>query len=672
MFFLVIDLSDQPSDELGDRDERSFEDENGFSPAASPTAPPSSDEGEIYEAEELEETPPATPRAEAEPAERKEERPAITETMEHFLKKHVFDAILLIIVLISLIGIIFLSRELVDDPDEINPDGIIGYDTNTQIMIWVLSILAFWLILIVFSRMLFSNRGKEFGIENWSLFRKIVFFLITLTFVSSVYMLFDVAVINSFILMGSNTIIWDVRNEFLTDTAILSEIPTTTDKAAYAQIRAITFTLFYITLLVFPVTMFLVILTRRGRARLLSPQMGTRKYQILKKVFKYITYAFLIVGVIFGVGIMVALQLPWFTILFIISSLFMGLVVIGILFLVSYLALRAFDVAKWMVMSNILIIAPIIAIFFLFPVFVWTVWDIYLILDTGTLADTIYTLEDVSFVKATEPSDYGRLADLELGEQIAFFATTFYFNLFAYQRILMMDFVIIVGFAALIIGIAEGYSIVAIFQAMFKGVSVSRTGQIVQESPPTMVVIATRLALLAAWLMLVWDNFLTIWQDLLPRFGMDLPDIEAPGVLEVLQELAETIMDVDVLVPLGLLLIPIYFIVGSSLKFFSVTIVSERVKHDANLIFLLTTSAYVLIVTAIFGDIAALEQFKPGGDHNQYLPLSDTPLMPLLPDILDIIEIILAVSFYLGLIIALFYFLKYVVNRVRKKDVAAA
>ncbi|MFW9917223.1 MAG: hypothetical protein ACFFGZ_16585 [Candidatus Thorarchaeota archaeon] len=665
-------MSDQPSDDLGDRDERNFEDEDTFSPAAPPAAPPSNDEGRTFE-EELEETPPDNPRAEAEPAEIKTKEQVIVETMEGFLRKHLFDAVLLVIVLISLIGIIFLSRDLAD-PEEFNPNEIIGYDTNTHIMIFVLSIIAFWLILIVFSRMLFSNRGKEFGIEDWSLFRKIVFFLITLTFVSSVYMLLDVAVINAFLLHSSMTALWDVRNEFLTDTTILSEIPTTTDKAAYAQIRAITFTLFYIILLVFPVTMFLVILTRRGRARLLSPKMGTRKYQILKKAFKYITYAFLIVGVIFGVSIMVALHLPWIAILFIISSLFMGLVVIGLLFLISYLALRAFDVAKWMVMSNILIIAPIIAIFFLFPVFVWTVWDIYLILDTGTLADTIYALEDVSFVKATAPADYDyqNLADLELGEQIAFFANTFYFNLFAYQRILMMDFVIIVGFAALIIGIAEGYSIVAIFQAMFKGVSVARTGQIVQESPPAMVVIATRLALLAAWLMLVWDNFLTIWRDLLPRFGMDLPDIEAPAVLEVLQELAEAILDVDVLVPLGLLIIPLYFIVGSSLKFFSVTIVSERVKHDANLVFLLTTSAYVLIVTAIFGDVAALEEFKPGGEYNQYLPLSNTPLMPLLPDIIDIIEMILAVSFYLGLIIAILYFMRYVINKVRKKDIAAA
>ncbi len=398
----MIDLSDKPSDDLGDRDERSFEDETAFSPATSPTEPQSDAEGDTSEEEELEETPPDRPIAEVETTEIKARGPAKIETMEHFLKKHVFDATLLVSVLISLVSIIFLSREIIPDPDELNPDGVIGYDTNTHIMIFILSIIAFWLILIVFSRMLFSNRGKEFGIENWSLFRKIVFFLITLIFVSSVYMLFDVAVINSYLLMGSNTVIWDVRNEFLTDSAILSEIPTSTDRLAYAQIRAITFTLFYLTLLVFPVTMFLVILTRRGRARLLSPKMGTRKYQILKKIFKYVIYGFLIVGVIFGITLMAILQLPAITILFLIFVLLMGLVAIGILFLVSYLALRAFDVAKWMVMSNILIIAPIIAIFFLFPVFVWTLWDIYLILDTGTLYDNIFTLEYVSFFTANE------------------------------------------------------------------------------------------------------------------------------------------------------------------------------------------------------------------------------------------------------------------------------
>ncbi|MFX0115295.1 MAG: hypothetical protein ACFFB3_12170 [Candidatus Hodarchaeota archaeon] len=589
------------------------------------------------------------------------------EALGKFLRKHVLDATMLLIALISLIGIVFLSRDLVPDRDIVNPENIIGYDTNTHVMIFILSIVAFWLILIVFSKMIFLNRGHDFGIETWSFWRKAIFFIMTLIFVSSVYMLLDVAAINSFLLMGSNTIIWDVRNEFLADSAILSEIPSTTNRLAYAQIRAIAFTLFYIALLIFPVMLFLLILTRRGRARLLSPQMGTRKYQILKKIFKYITYGFLIVGVISIPVFFIVLGLPGNALLFLIFLIIMGLVVIGILFVVLYGVLKAFDVAKWMLMSNLIMLAPIIFLFFIFPIFTWTLWDIYLILDTGTLDGTIYVAEDISFVNADVPSNYD-LQDMELGDQILFFGRTFYFNFFAYQRVLMMDFIIIVGLAALIIGLAEGYSIVAIFSAMFKGVSVARTGQIVQETPPTMVVLTTRLVLLTAWLILVWDNLLTIWQDLLPRFNISLPEIKAPGVLEVLRSLAAEMLDVDVLVPFGLLIIPLYFIVSSSLKFFSVTIVSERVKHDANLIFLLTSSAFVLIVTAIFGDIAAMDEFKPGGDHNPYLPLSDTPLLPLLPDIIDIIEIILAVSFYLGLIIALLYFIRFMARRFLKKE----
>ncbi|MFQ5979588.1 MAG: hypothetical protein ACE5OZ_15780 [Candidatus Heimdallarchaeota archaeon] len=658
-------MSEQPSDEIWDGDDLNHE-ETSDSPPDSPADPLSPAEETISEPEEPEVTIGDAPAVELEHEEMEEDKEPIKKVaFGKFLRKHVFDATLLFIVLLSLIAIIILSKELVPDSEEVNPDDIIGYETNTHLMLVLLSILAFWLILIVFSRILFSNRGKEFGIEEWSPVRKASFFIITLIFVSSVYMLFDVAVINSFLLMGSNTIIWSVKNDYFPDITILTEITSNTDRLSYAQIRAITFTLFYITLLIFPVTMFLVILTRMGRARLLSPKMGKMKYAILKKVFrkafKYVT----IVGVILIPVFVIILALPANAILFLAFLLLMGLAAIGIIFGVIYSVFKMFDVAKWMLMSNLLILAPIVFVFVVFPVFTWTLWDMYLILDTGTLNDTIYTLQDVSFLTADTPSDYD-LEKMDLGEQIAFFGNTFYFNLFAWQRILMMDFVIIVGLAALIIGVAEGYSIVAILSTMVK-----RPSHVVQDSPPQMVVLTTRLVLLSAWLLLVWDNFLTIWQELLPRFNISVPDIDAPGVFDVIQELAANIMDVDVLIPLALLIIPIYFIGSSALKFFSVTLVSERIKKDANLIFLLTSSAYVLIVTAIFGDIAAMPEFTTGA-HKPYLPLSDTPILVLLPDIIDLIEMILAVSFYLGVIIALLVFLRFATNKILKRENTAA
>lgn len=665
-------LSKQPSDEIWDEDELNHEDASD-SPSDSPMDPIFPIEEITDEPEKPEETVLDTTATATELEEKQieaEKKPIKKEAFGRFLRKHVFDVTLLFIVLLSLIAIIILSRDLVPDPETVNPDEIIGYETNTHLLLVILSILAFWLILIVFSRALFSNRGKEFGIETWSFARKAAFFIITLIFVSSVYMLFDVAVINSFLLMGSNTIIWSVKNDFFPDSELLTEITSDTDRLSYAQIRAITFTLFYITLLIFPVTMFLVILTRMGRARLLGPKMGKKKYEILKKFFKYVTRIFLIVGIISIPAFILILELPGNAILFLIFLLIMGLAAIGIIFSVIYSVLKIFDVAKWMLMSNLLILAPIIFVFYILPVFTWTLWDIYLIFDNGTLNGTIFTLQDVSFVKSDAPSDYD-LQNMDLGEQIAFFGNTFYFNLFAWQRILMMDFVIIVGLAALVIGVAEGYSIVAILGTIFKGPSVAKTGQIVQESPPQMVVLTTRLVLLSAWLLLVWDNFLTIWQELLPRFNISVPEINAPGVFEVIQELAANIMDVEVLIPLGLLLIPVYFIGSSALKFFSVTLVSERMKHDANLIFLLTSSAYVLIVTAIFGDIAAMPEFATG-EHGPYLPLSDTPILVLLPDIIDLIEIILAMSFYLGVVIAILTFLRFATNKILKRESVVA
>ncbi|MFX1512691.1 MAG: hypothetical protein ACFFCQ_08905, partial [Promethearchaeota archaeon] len=620
-------MAKTPSDEVWKRDEEEDEKKNDFTPEFPVDLGPDAEEGanQIEKSEEL-----AFDKAltELEDIEIKEEKPPVKEKkFRKFLRKHLFDMACLSIVLLSLIGIIFLSEELVSDPDMVNPDEIIGYESNTHISILILSIIAFWLILIVFSKMVFWNRGHEFGVESWSLFRKIIFFIITLIFVASVYMLFDVAVINSFLLMGSNTIIWSIKNDYVPEWEFLSEIPSGTDRLAYADIRGLLFTLFYITLLIFPVTMFLVIFTRMGRTRLMNPKMGDKKYTLLKKLFKYSNYTLLILGII-GI-LIIALSLPGQAILFGLFLLVLGFIVLWTIFGLTYVAFKVFDVAKWMLMSNILIIAPLVFVFFIFPVFAWSLWDIFLIFDTGTLDNTIYTLKDISFADTAVPSNYD-LREMEFNEQISFFGRTFYWNLFAYQRVLMLDFVIIVGTAAFVIGLAEGYSIVAILKALFKGASIARTGQIAAEAPPRMVVITTRLALFAAWLGLVWDSFLVIWNDLAPRLNISLPEIEAPGLLEVLQELVVRVLDVNVLIPIALLIIPCYFIISSSLKFFSVTLVSERFKHDPNLIFLLTSSAYVLIVTAIFGDIAGMEDFK--ADHKPYLPLSNTPIITLLPD----------------------------------------
>ncbi|MFX1514393.1 MAG: hypothetical protein ACFFCQ_17605, partial [Promethearchaeota archaeon] len=71
----------------------------------------------------------------------------------------------------------------------------------------------------------------------------------------------------------------------------------------------------------------------------------------------------------------------------------------------------------------------------------------------------------------------------------------------------------------------------------------------------------------------------------------------------------------------------------------------------------------------IFGDIAGMEDFK--ADHKPYLPLSNTPIITLLPDIIDIIEIFLALSFYIGLILAILTFIRFSTNKMLIREIEA-
>ena len=96
----------------------------------------------------------------------------------------------------------------------------------------------------------------------------------------------------------------------------------------------------------------------------------------------------------------------------------------------------------------------------------WTGWDFYEMYLTGSTVKTIHTEMGTAYANMAI-----NVASLNLNDFINLLIQTVLINCIALFRIIQMDFVIIVGLSAIAIGFAEGYSIVAIFSALFKGLS---------------------------------------------------------------------------------------------------------------------------------------------------------------------------------------------------------
>ena len=162
-----------------------------------------------------------------------------------------------------------------------------------------------------------------------------------------------------------------------------------------------------------------------------------------------------------------------------------------------------------------------------------------------------------------------------------------------------------------------------------------------------------------------------IYTNLVDHFGVDLPDLSLPRIFEVLFGYTVDLNDLGgVFIALSLLIVPLYFIITSSFKFLSVSIVAEKTKNDTQAFFFLISSAFILIVSQILADIAAIDDFKPknrddpAGKFNSFLPLSSLNTRDAFSFISNIFEGLEAIGFYAGAIFSLFLLLKLLLMKI--------
>lgn len=557
-----------------------------------------------------------------------------------FLKSQIIKLIGITVLALLIVGVMIVSEEI--------DLSTATFDDPAYVIAVVLSSLCFILVLIGFSKIVLFDMASEFGLRDEKTNKMVYntrFFLfaaLALSFCSAIYLLLDVFLFQDNPALNMKPTYLELLPVLIMEWVLISseaEIPGVTDKIGsgrefYQTARNIYFGFFFLVIIAFSVLVFLSILTSLARRRVVSRfQKDDELDEAEENKRLYKVLAWLIIPII---GLFLA-NLLTTAIGPIIVIILLGMIIWWIYQVVKVIILllwRGLKITAFITSVNALLVIPLIGVLYLLPVIAWTIWDVI----SGDNAELL-----VIFVNRT-------------------------IDVFS---ILQLDFVFITIIATFIVGFAEGFAIVAILTAVSKGAEVARSGQVLTRSPPKVVVIMKYLVMFSAWLGLSWNSFRNILVMLVDRFGFKLPDyltdlLEIPSLVYMIYD--------EVVIPLSnffeaaiptfkyipFLLLPLFFIIAGAFKFLSVTLVTPRVKERLSFFFLLISTAFVLIISNILGDI-----YKLGFPD---APLLSWNLAGILSDVVGIFEYVEAIAFYLGFIFGIFWVIrKSIISRRDKK-----
>ncbi|MDH5404672.1 MAG: hypothetical protein OEY49_19375, partial [Candidatus Heimdallarchaeota archaeon] len=508
------------------------------------------------------------------------------------------------IMITMILIIINLSKEIAD-PNTLNPKNILELNTQSQLIMFILSILMYLIVLSFFIKVILIDKKEVYEIKKWLSPKGIWSFILSFSFVTLIYILLDIALINIFVYFGP-AIITHTLDQTYDQINLFSG---NTDRLTYSRIRAFYFQIFLLIIISFPIIMSLAIFTRFGRKFLKKNfEKNTHKLSIKQRLLFLFT-PFIEIVLLFVVFVLASYDTP----LYLVPALVMiGLALWWIIILliiiikfVWYTALISY--------SNLLMIFPIVGLFYIVPGIIWATWDLAYIF-TNNISATTLSRSNTIYGITNSPGniDIGTgLKSMSLERLTSFYLQTIILNLGNFIRILELDFIIIIGISAVMIGFVEGYSILAILRSIRYGVAIAKTGKVATQSAPKIIVITTRLIYLFIWLELLWDKFIILWNSLSLSLFSWLPEIKLPTFLNIIISFTIDLSSASkLLLPLAILLVPFYFIVSSSFKFLSVSLVLEKIKEDDKVYFLMISSAFILIIAQIYGDISSISEFQ--------------------------------------------------------------
>ena len=536
-----------------------------------------------------------------------------------YLKSILIKLGLIIIMAILFLLIVYYSSKITPDLfAEDNPDNVIGFNSSTYILLIIISSTLFLLVLGSFIKTLFFDHKDEFGINDYTSTKTVILGILIVSFISAVYVLLDVALRNVYLTTGPVDVIWILDNNFNLD---IPTITSSTNRLAYAHIRSFYFIGFYIIMLIFPVIIFFILLTRFGRSKLFKEEpeeFGKKKSHLEEKAFNALGIIFAPFLVLFLISVMITSNLGGFT------GNVLAISILGIavwwIYQVIMLFIKGLKLGAFFSYANIILFFPIIFLFYILPVLLWTGWDLFKIYSmNGSTIETAFTE-----LHTTLDNSVIDIAHLSLDGFINLVIQSLTINAVYVLRIIQLDFVFIIGVSAIAIGFAEGYAIISIFRALLKGASIAKTGRVASKSAPKMVVMASRLVMIGAWLTFFWDRIIITIDVIKEEFVVYFPWILNIHIPRFFSFVFDFKFDIDlgfVILPLALLGIPLYYVFISAFKFLSVGLIVDKAKGDAQVFYLLISSAFVLITTNILQDIQATSLKNYGVSEEQFLPM---------------------------------------------------
>lgn len=537
-------------------------------------------------------------------------------------------------VIIFLIMIYLLIMTVIYSDDTIISDNSVEITDHALIIIISSSIL-FLLVLFTFSWFLFAQDRESFGIEKFYSRKGLILAFMSAIFITLLYLLLDITINDGYLELGP-VLAFAAVEKYLSSTFGIDLSFIATDLSVgiyYQELRNYIFIAAYILLLLFPLLTLLIILTREGRSTLFGKKESSEEDSSIIRSFFVVIFGFPIISFLSTIISNIEENNAFLSILTVAVTIFTIWHLLKLLW-------KGTKLLAFFTYSNLLIIFPIITLFWLFPVASWSIWDIVEYFRDNPGAS--FSIDTVIF-------DW--LNNLTI-------------NAFAMERIIEFDFMIIIGIAAAVIGFAEGVSLGAIIGFFRRGSGIVTTGKVVSETAPQTISIIKIFITIGTWLVLLWDKIAWIFQMFVLEFHLDF-SFELPRIVIYLNDLIEWLKPLlPTFIPLAILVIPLYIVFTSALKFFSVRLATSRIEEDQQLFILLISSAFVLIVTTILADVQELSKVT-GTPEASAVPLMTGIFYDagILTWTIKIIMYIEAFAFYAG-----FLFLIYQVLRKTRKD----
>jgi hypothetical protein len=463
----------------------------------------------------------------------------------------------------------------------------IDFSSTDYLIVIILSSIAFLVVLIGFTRTILFEMADEFGLRDatgeisYNL-RFWLFALLILSFCYAIYILLDVQLDTTYLVLLPILLI---RVGLDSINLEIPELLPLTGREYYQTVRNFNFDVVYTIIVGFSVIVFLSILTTFARRRILKRFRGEEEEEELEKqgirtIYKLFFWILIPPFIYFALTTQITSEeaneavLPLIQIIILIVGIWWTYQTGRILFLTLW---RGVKFTAFLTIVNLLVIVPLIGALWLLPVIILSAGD-------------VMTVQTSSFT---------------VGDIIREFILAFLINVIDFASLVQVDFIIITSLATLVVGFAEGFAIIAIITALFKGVEVARTGKILVRSPPKVVVLFKYLALLGIWVSLLWESFAELVQML--ELGIVVPDFFTTLLNRIITPISKWLADIwPILENLPFLLIPVLIIFSGAFKFLSVTLIIPRIQKRGEFFFLLISTSFVLIVTNILGYIYEL------------------------------------------------------------------